>query len=66
MYLGSASSVLSSTTSNQFRIVVLEQLLVKTHVLFFSEDSIIGLEAVLFQKSGITIGVTNLALIYSF
>lgn len=52
-YLSTTSSVLSSTTSNQFGIVF-EQLLIEAHVLVLSQDSIIGFETILLQESVIT------------
>lgn len=54
-YLCPTSSVLSGTSSNQFRIMVLEKLFIETHVLLLREDSIVVLQAVLLQESSITI-----------
>lgn len=45
-YLCTTSSVLRSTARYELRVVVLEQVFVQAHVLFFGEDGIVGLEAV--------------------
>lgn len=54
MYLGTTGSVLGSTTGDQLDIVLGEQLVVETHVLVLSKDSIVVLQAILLQKGGIT------------
>lgn len=54
-YLRTTSRVLCSTTGDQLGIVIVEQLLVQTHVLLLSEDGIVVLEAVLLQKRGVTL-----------
>jgi hypothetical protein len=55
--LGTSSTVLSSTASNELGIVVVEEILVEREVLLLSEDGIVGLEAVLVQKSLITLSL---------
>ena len=54
-YLCAASSILSCTTGYELRIVVLEQVFIEAHVLFFGEDSIVGLESVLLEKGFISV-----------
>lgn len=54
MYLGTTGSVLGSTTGDQLDIVLGKQLVVETHVLVLSKDSIVVLQAILLQKGGIT------------
>lgn len=56
IYLGSAGSVLSGTTSNQLR-VKLQEFIIESHVLLFGKNGVIVLQAVLLQESGITIGI---------
>ena len=51
-YLGTTSGVLGSTTGDQLGIAG-KQVLVDTHVLLLGEDSIIGLQIILLQESGI-------------
>ena len=53
-YLGTTGSVLGSTTGDQLDIVLGEQLVVETHVLVLSKDSIVVLQTILLQKGGIT------------
>jgi hypothetical protein len=55
--LGASSTVLSSTAGNELGIVVVEEILVERDVLLLSKDSIVGLEAVLVQKSLITLSL---------
>ena len=52
--LGTTSSVLGSTTSNQLGVVVVEQVFVERDVLLLGEDGIVGLEAILVQESLVT------------
>lgn len=52
--LGATSSVLGSTTCNELRVMVLDQVLVETKVLLFGENSVVGLEAVLLEQLVIT------------
>jgi hypothetical protein len=54
LYLSATGSVLSSTTGNQLSIPG-KEVLVDTHVLLLSKDSIVLLEAILLEKSGITL-----------
>lgn len=51
--LSTTGSVLGSTTGDQLSIK-LHELIVETHVLLLSKDSIVGLQAILLQKSGIS------------
>lgn len=53
-YLGTTGSVLGSTTGDQLNIVLGEELVIKTHVLVLSKDSIVVLQTILLQKGGIT------------
>lgn len=48
--LGTTGTVLGGTTSNQLSFVVVEEILVEGKVLLLSENSIVGLEAVLVEK----------------
>lgn len=52
IYLSTTSGVLGGTTGDQLGVPG-EQVLVNTHVLVLSEDSVIFLQAILLQKSGI-------------
>lgn len=52
-YLSTTSSVLSSTTGNEFS-VELHQLIVETHVLVLREDGIVVLEVILLEEGGVT------------
>ena len=52
-YLSAAGRILGSTTSDEFSVVVLEQLLVEAHVLFLGQDGVVGLQAVLLEEGGI-------------
>lgn len=52
-YLSTTSGVLGGTTGDQLGVAG-NQVLVDTHVLVLSEDSIIGLQTILLQESGIT------------
>lgn len=45
-YLCATGGVLCSTARYEFCVVVLEQVFVQTHVLFFGEDGVVGLETV--------------------
>lgn len=45
-YLCSTSSVLGSTAGYELCVVVLQQVLVEAHVLFFGEYGVVGLETV--------------------
>jgi hypothetical protein len=55
--LGTSSTVLSSTASNELGIVVVEKVLVERDVLLLGEDSIIRLETILIQKSLVTLSL---------
>lgn len=55
--LGSTSSVLGSTSGNQFGGVVVEEILVDGGVFFFSEDGIVRLEAVFVEESLVSLGL---------
>lgn len=57
IYLSSTGSVLSGTTSDQLSIVVLEKVLIETHVLFLREDGIVCLHIILLQESFVTIEI---------
>ena len=53
--LGTTGGVLRSTTGNEDGLVVLDQVLVETHVLLrFGKDRVVGLEAVLLEELLIT------------
>jgi hypothetical protein len=52
-YLGTTSGVLGGTTGDQLSVTG-EQVLVDTHVLVLSKDSIILLQTILLEESGIT------------
>ena len=65
-YLGSTSCVLCCSTRNEFGVVVLKQILVETHVLFFGENSVVGFDPVLFQEGSISKSYLSKALEYSF
>src|SRR4051812_11148287 len=53
--LGTSSGVLTSSTSNQFCRVVVQEIFVDSKMFFFCEDGIVGFETVLFEKSVITL-----------
>lgn len=55
--LGSTSSVLGSTSGNQFGGVVVEEIFVDAGVFLFSEDGIVGLEAVFVEKGLVSLGL---------
>jgi hypothetical protein len=59
-YLGTTSGVLSGTTGDQLGIAG-KQILVDTHMLLLGEDSIIGLQAILIQESGIATDGVNIS-----
>lgn len=46
MYLGTTSSVLSSTSGDEFGIVVLEKVFIEVHVFLFGQDGIVGFETI--------------------
>lgn len=48
--LCAASSVLGAATGNQVGLVIVEEVLVQAEVLLFSEDGIVGLDAVLLEE----------------
>jgi hypothetical protein len=50
IYLSTTSGVLRSTTSNELSIVVLDQILVKSHMLLLRQNSIVGLETILLEQ----------------
>jgi hypothetical protein len=52
-YLGTTGSVLGGTTGDQLGVPG-EEVLIDAHVLLLSENSIVGLQAILLEKSGIT------------
>lgn len=52
--LSTTGRVLCGTASNEFRIVVLHQVVIETHVLLLSQNGIIGLQAVLLEEFLIT------------
>lgn len=52
-YLGTTGSVLGGTTGDQLSVPG-EEVLIDAHVLLLSEDSIVGLQAILLKESGIT------------
>jgi hypothetical protein len=41
---------LSSTTGDQFGVVVLEEILIEAHVFLLGEDGVVGVDLVLLQK----------------
>jgi hypothetical protein len=55
--LGATGRVLGGTSSNQLGIVVVEKVLIQGKVLFLSEDGVIGLEAILFEKGLVANGL---------
>lgn len=46
VYLSTTSGILGGSTSNQFGIVVIEEFVVKTHVLLLCENRVIGFEPI--------------------
>jgi hypothetical protein len=48
--LGTASGVLGSSSGDQLGVIVVEEVLEDALVLFLGEDSIVGLESVLFEE----------------
>lgn len=54
-YLSTTSGVLSSTSGNQFRIAVLDEVLIEAHVLLFGQNRVIGLHAILLKHCRISI-----------
>lgn len=52
--LGATGGVLRSTAGNEFCVKVVEEVLVDGDLLLFGEDGVVGLEAVLVQKSLVT------------
>ena len=48
--LGTSGGVLGGTTGVQVNLVVLEQVLVETHVLLFGQDGVVGLESILLEQ----------------
>ena len=48
-HLGSASGVLGCAAGDEFGVVVLDQIFVEAHVLFFREDGVVGLEPVFLE-----------------
>lgn len=54
-YLSSTGSVLSGTASDQLGIVVLDKVVVQTHVLLLCEDSIVGLDVVFLEEGFVTV-----------
>ena len=57
--LYTASRVLCRSSSQQFRLSVLDELFVERHVLLFRQDCIVRLETVLIEKGIITAGVQS-------
>jgi hypothetical protein len=55
LYLSATGSVLSGTTSNQLSIMVLEQLLVESHMLVLRKDGIVVLQTILLEESSVTV-----------
>lgn len=49
-YLCAASRVLRCTASNEHGIVVFDQIIVKTEVLLFGQDGVVGFETVLLEQ----------------
>jgi hypothetical protein len=49
-YLSPTSGVLGRAPSYQLRIVVLDQIFIKTHVLIFSENGVVVLNFILLEK----------------
>lgn len=52
--LGTASGVLGGTTGDELSVVVVEEILVETEVLFLGEDGVVSLEAVFVEQSLVT------------
>lgn len=48
VYLSASSGVLSRPTGNEFGIIVLQQVVIETHMFFLREDGVVGFEAVFF------------------
>lgn len=48
MYLCSSSGVLCCSSGDEFGVVVLKEVFVEAHVLFFGEDGVVGFHAVFF------------------
>jgi hypothetical protein len=55
--LCSTSSVLCSSTSNEFCIVVVQEVFVERGMLLLSENGIVGLETILVKQSLITVSL---------
>lgn len=53
MYLSASGCVLGSSTRDELRIAIVDQVVVETHVFLLSEDSIVGLHAVFLEHGGI-------------
>lgn len=53
-YLSTTGSVLHRAASKENGIVVMEEVVIETHVLFLSKDGVVGLHSVLLEKSIIT------------
>lgn len=54
MYLSATSGVLGSAASDQFGIVVLEEILVKIHMFVFCKDGIVALKTIFGEQSFIS------------
>lgn len=50
MYLSASRGVLGRPTGDEFGVIVLEQVVVETHVFFLGQDSVIGFEAVFLKQ----------------
>lgn len=56
-YLGTSSGILSSTTSDEFRVAVVQELVVDGHVLLLGQDCIVRLEAILVEQSLVSLAL---------
>ena len=54
MYLGASSCVLGSSAGDKLSIVVVDQVVVETHVFLLGEDGIVGLEPVCLEHRSIS------------
>lgn len=55
-YLSSSCGILGCTTCKQLCIAILDKLLVQRQVFLLGEDGVVGLEAILLEKSIVSVG----------
>lgn len=54
-YLSASRSILRRPASDEFGFVILEQVIIETHMFFLGEDGVVGFEAVFFEEGFIPI-----------